>query len=771
MYGATSADFTITSGGRVIPGAVLTLWTARTGGTQITDLLDVDSVATTTVTSAADGSVVYYGPDGDNELHWADSGQGNRIAIRPTVTDIMDYSIQDEDIAADADIGRSKIAGTALTSESMGVFSVLDYGAVGDYVADDTDAIQAALDAGAGATVFVPPGKYRIDGSLTVPERTKITGNLGNPGTGWQPPTSLEFTTAENDYVALTLGQYVTISDLIFTGSYEFDYTTTCMSGQIGVLDNITVRGFYTGVTATAYYMVLNKVEFNRNAIALDLVGCYNVNLYGCQFQNQAESGGYDDSISIQADVVRSLNVYGGAIEGYQRGIVVTGSGGVHLFGVYFEPSKVALDEVRSTAVELDGAGGVNLLMTGCTIYLNNHEQFVNVGSGTKVAITSSGNLWRTGDAYANTPVAFALSTSNTCRYNLSGDHWADAYGPGATYVGTYLDGGTVANANITFPAGYDASALAPEPTAFHGHNLIVPALSIGTAEELTGSGDPDGVVAAPVGSTFRRTDGGAGTSFYVKESGTDTSSGWVAKGGTGPTEFDVGTVSTGSADVSISGDEVAGYTLDFVLPFAGEGNLVTANQASLETDTTGWTAGGGTPPTISQSTEQYLDGAASLKAVSNLAGTMTVSMTAGVSNYADVIAGQYYTAVASLYVTSVTRTAEIKITWYTSGAASISTVAAASAASCTAGEWTEVRVGGVAPATAAYGRVFLYVYGTTVSQEFYWDQIGVWRGVGGLWALPGAEITGLSPVLVSPDSTQYALTVANGGTLSTTAL
>ena len=84
MYGATSADFTITSGGRVIPGAVLTLWTARTGGTQITDLLDVDSVATTTVTSAADGSVVYYGPNNDKTVHWADSGQGSRMAIRPT---------------------------------------------------------------------------------------------------------------------------------------------------------------------------------------------------------------------------------------------------------------------------------------------------------------------------------------------------------------------------------------------------------------------------------------------------------------------------------------------------------------------------------------------------------------------------------------------------------------------------------------------------------------------------------------------------------------
>ena len=83
MYGATSADFTLTSGGRVVPGAELTLWTARTGGTQITDLLDADSVACTTVTSDSTGAVVYYGPDGDKDVHWADAGQGARVAIRP----------------------------------------------------------------------------------------------------------------------------------------------------------------------------------------------------------------------------------------------------------------------------------------------------------------------------------------------------------------------------------------------------------------------------------------------------------------------------------------------------------------------------------------------------------------------------------------------------------------------------------------------------------------------------------------------------------------
>jgi len=45
----------------------------------------------------------------------------------------------------------------------------------------------------------------------------------------------------------------------------------------------------------------------------------------------------------------------------------------------------------------------------------------------------------------------------------------------------------------------------------------------------FTGAGTPEGSVSADVGSTFMRTDGGAGTSFYVKESGTGNT-GWVAK-------------------------------------------------------------------------------------------------------------------------------------------------------------------------------------------------------------------------------------------------
>ena len=44
-----------------------------------------------------------------------------------------------------------------------------------------------------------------------------------------------------------------------------------------------------------------------------------------------------------------------------------------------------------------------------------------------------------------------------------------------------------------------------------------------------SGAGTPEGVMTAPVGSFYTRTDGAAGTTLYVKETGTG-STGWVAK-------------------------------------------------------------------------------------------------------------------------------------------------------------------------------------------------------------------------------------------------
>jgi hypothetical protein len=65
-------------------------------------------------------------------------------------------------------------------------FNVYDYGAVGDGVADDSDAIQEAIDAAAlavggstGAVVYFPTGTYLINKTINMPNRVGLQGANG----------------------------------------------------------------------------------------------------------------------------------------------------------------------------------------------------------------------------------------------------------------------------------------------------------------------------------------------------------------------------------------------------------------------------------------------------------------------------------------------------------------------------------------------------------------------------------------------------------------
>lgn len=78
----------------------------------------------------------------------------------------------------------------------------------------------------------------------------------------------------------------------------------------------------------------------------------------------------------------------------------------------------------------------------------------------------------------------------------------------------------TLINCNPT-PTSATTKALLPSnSTIIGGRNFPQP---------LQGAGSPEGVVTAVPGSTWMRSDGGRGTSFYVKESG-NSAFGWVAK-------------------------------------------------------------------------------------------------------------------------------------------------------------------------------------------------------------------------------------------------
>ena len=61
----------------------------------------------------------------------------------------------------------------------MECVNVMEYGALGNGKADDTPAVQKALDAAVnrGGICFLPAGSYRLEGSLTVPAGVTLKGS------------------------------------------------------------------------------------------------------------------------------------------------------------------------------------------------------------------------------------------------------------------------------------------------------------------------------------------------------------------------------------------------------------------------------------------------------------------------------------------------------------------------------------------------------------------------------------------------------------------
>jgi hypothetical protein len=91
-------------------------------------------------------------------------------------------------------------------SVSTPYVSVKDFGAVGDGVADDTAAIQLALNT--TTAVYVPPGSYKITSTLNVPNNTSLIG------AGRGSTTLLHSFNGD----MMTLGDYANLSGLRFNG-------------------------------------------------------------------------------------------------------------------------------------------------------------------------------------------------------------------------------------------------------------------------------------------------------------------------------------------------------------------------------------------------------------------------------------------------------------------------------------------------------------------------------------------------------------------------
>lgn len=173
-------------------------------------------------------------------------------------------------------------------------------------------------------------------------------------------------------------------------------------------------------------------------------------------------------------------------------------------------------------------------------------------------------------------------------------------------------------------------------------------------------------------------------------------------------------------------------------LTSAGTPNLLSPNQASVETNTTGFN--NNTNCTLARSTAQALDGAASLEITAAAIGISLGATLPGTSGI-PVVPGKSYTARASMRAAVTGRATRVGFNWYTAAGAYLSTNNGTNFADVTTG-WAEGSATFVAPATAAFAQITFGVVDAAqaLGEVHYVDRISlvetpvVWTVNGSAW-------------------------------------
>jgi len=448
--------------------------------------------------------------------------------------------------------------------------SVKDFGAVGDGVTDDTAAIQAAIDS--GKSVYMPSGIYLISSTLNVPSGLTLKGE-GMSGNGSSPSlftqinftgsgaALFEFQSSDNCFF-----ENLSVYGLGLTGNSEVAFDmftgTTPLINRNNVFRRISVHnfdkaGFYINAAwhidiENCYFTVCGDdsgstvqtgaIVYEFRTGATSSWSGSGSNIKSCYADN-CSYGLYNEScwnLNIENFIVEYCNK-----PFYQNAAALN----TVMLGCWFENNTNApVIEGPIFFIGCRGVdfSGVNVTDTdrGVFSWVNDGIYVYKSGSTPLLHVAGDGNVTLTGgDLVAGdgskvtsdlstegTYASFVASTSGARGLDISTFTVSGNNGAGHRFNATSSSG------MYQFQIGgteHLRIANTGDITAKTGNVVIEGAgkgLDFGSAVYWrTGIGSPEGVVTADRGSLYTNQSGGAGTTLYVKESGTGNT-GWVAK-------------------------------------------------------------------------------------------------------------------------------------------------------------------------------------------------------------------------------------------------
>jgi hypothetical protein len=349
--------------------------------------------------------------------------------------------------------------------------NVDDFGAVGDGVADDAPAFQAALDAaGVGGVVRVAPGKvYRLAASLITQTWQRLEGSVGPFGSGSSTPAELAFDVSGST-PGIRVRSYTHLKNLLIRG--PGDAVGTCVGVQMFdssansvSMEDVSIDDWAVGAHLDqVYYGKFIRPEFRRNAVGLKITSSLNITLIAPQI-NSLRADGTTIGVGIQG-AARPLTILGGSIEQCRTFISMTNSETLNLYGTYFETTLgTGLTDI--TCVQAGGIADATVNAHGCYVYMPFVFSWIDTRTSTDVLVTASGNTFIAGAATTAAASATAYRVTAGQVLDIGPDHWGKMENAAISYFA--MTGGTLPypRARLVMPAGHPTT-----PTLTYDGNI-----------------------------------------------------------------------------------------------------------------------------------------------------------------------------------------------------------------------------------------------------------------------------------------------------------
>lgn len=470
----------------------------------------------------------------------------------------------------------------ALTKASFSMidgalFNVLDYGAVGDGVTDDTAAIQAAINAAAtqgGGIVKLPYGRFLVSELVLEGSQVVLEGSVNAYTYAEHQATSVLICYTGVWAVRITInssccglrnlgllsnGSVSTTSPYIPT-QYGVEYGVLIENGQT-YMENVTVFGFQYGCTianagnsnvflncAFAWNTRVGFAVTNGSAAGYAL---YHPNLTppstfvdstiytmrNCNLRRNAWGMILRDGYGIEYNTLCESNMFGGRL--YWVGSIDNGVGGfctaTYLENNWFEFSPTAINWYNSAVVGnnllQDNTGTYIALVDNASNALSDFGYQITLGATTPGTVSGPNGVVfnKISSSLQFSQKAIFAKQSILCQFNqasfTSGDQ-TNAIRLGYPTGGFLSTATQFAHPNVTLPTDYSnrCLAFANDRSSWEGGVSMTQGFQRGLAGNVSGFATPTPITITDSGfSTGASGDGVLATSFIANFAGTVT--------------------------------------------------------------------------------------------------------------------------------------------------------------------------------------------------------------------------------------------------------